>query len=149
MKSDPDVPSGFSNAPLIALAGITWASVGIALLALAAGWLTQLHPLHISLLVAAGIVSALLVHHLGFLRIVDKNLNRILTMDRQHSLFSFIPWKSYLLIVLMITAGSVLRHSAIPKQYLAIVYICMGLALLLSSARYFRLFFSAKKNAKS
>jgi hypothetical protein len=37
----------------------------------------------------------------------------------------------------MIALGLLLRHSAIPKPYLAILYIGMGLALLLSSLRYF------------
>jgi hypothetical protein len=93
------------------------------------------------LFAGAGVVLALLVHHFGFLKIVDKNLERILPMHGMRCLFSFIPWKSYFIIAIMITMGATLRHSAIPKQYLAIVYLGIGLALILSSVRYIRVFF--------
>ena len=88
-----------------------------------------------------GILLALLVHHFGFLKIVDKNLKRILQMNRKRCLFSFIPWKSYLIIVAMVTMGALLRHSMIPKKDLAILYIGIGLALILSSVRYIKVFY--------
>ncbi len=86
-----------------------------------------------------------MVHHFGFLKIVDKNLDRILPMDEKKCLFAFIPWKSYLTITVMIIMGAILRHSAIPKQYLAILYTTIGLSLILSSVRYIRTFFQVKK----
>lgn len=138
-----------SNAPLIALAGITWASVGITLILLATSWLIRLPKIHSSLYAGAGIALGLLAHRLGFFRIVESNLSRIRLMDRRHSLFSFIPWKSYWLIILMITLGALLRHSAIPKQYLSIGYLCMGVALILSGIRYIREFFSEKQRKHS
>jgi hypothetical protein len=66
-------------------------------------------------------------------------------MDEKQCLFAFIPWKSYLMIALMITMGAILRHSSIPKPYLAILYTTIGLALILSSVRYIRTFFQVKK----
>jgi len=131
----------FSNNKLVLFAGIAWASVGTMLLSFAFSWLVNIPKVNLFLFAGPGIAAGLLVHHLGFLKIVDKNLVRIRSMDKKQPLFSFIPWKSYLMIGLMITMGSILRHSAIPKQYLAIVYLCMGLALLLSSVRYFRIYF--------
>jgi hypothetical protein len=50
-----------------------------------------------------------------------------------------MTWKNYILVAVMITAGVFLRHSAIPPQYLAVIYIAIGLALLLSSIRYMRI----------
>ena len=76
------------------------------------------------------------------------DLERILPMDEKKCLFSFIPWKSYLIIVVMITIGAILRHSVIPKQYLAIVYTAIGLALILSSVRYMRVFFREIRRQK-
>jgi len=61
-------------------------------------------------------------------------------MNEKKGLFAFITGKSYLIIAVMITMGIVLRHSAIPKQYLAILYIGIGLGLILSSVRYIRIF---------
>jgi hypothetical protein len=49
-----------------------------------------------------------------------------------------MTWKSYLIVAVMVTMGIMLRHSSIPKQYLSIMYIGIGTALILSSIRYFR-----------
>jgi hypothetical protein len=129
------------NTFLLFLAGIVWVCVGIMLLILAFSWLSTASNLEIYLYSGAGILLALLVHHLGFLKIVDKNLNRILQMKGKRCLFSFIPWKSYLIIIAMITMGALLRHSMVPKKDLAILYIGIGLALILSSVRYIRVFY--------
>jgi hypothetical protein len=59
--------------------------------------------------------------------------------------FSFFSWKSYVLIAMMITLGRLCRHSAIPKPYLAVVYITMGLALILSSFTYIKVFRDERK----
>ena len=126
---------------LLFLAGIIWVCVGTMLLFLAFSWLAKVSNINIYLFGGAGVVLALLAHHFGFLKIVDKNLERILPMDEKKCLFSFMPWKSYLIIVVMITMGAILRHSMIPKQYLAILYTAIGLALILSSVRYLRIFF--------
>lgn len=126
---------------LLFLAGIIWVCVGTMLLFLAFSWLAKVSNINIYLFGGAGVVLALLAHHFGFLKIVDKNLERILPMDEKKCLFSFMPWKSYLIIVVMISMGAILRHSMIPKQYLAILYTAIGLALILSSVRYMRIFF--------
>ena len=126
---------------LLFLAGIIWVCVGTMLLFLAFSWLTKVSNINIYLFGGAGVILALLAHHFGFLKIVDKNLERILPMDEKKCLFSFMPWKSYLIIVVMISMGAILRHSMIPKQYLAILYTAIGLALILSSVRYMRIFF--------
>jgi len=126
---------------LLFLAGIIWVCVGTMLLFLAFSWLAKVANINIYLFGGAGVVLALLAHHFGFLKIVNKNLERILPMDEKKCLFSFMPWKSYLIIVVMMTMGAILRHSMIPKQYLAILYTAIGLALILSSVRYMRIFF--------
>ena len=130
---------------LLFLAGFVWTCVGTMLLFLAFSWLSKASNVNRTVFASAGVVLALLVHHFGFLRIVDKNLKRILPMDDKKCVFSFISWKSYLIIVVMIAMGAALRHSAIPKQYLAILYTTIGLALILSSVRYVRVFFTEIK----
>lgn len=140
-KYKPAVKRNF----LLLIAGIVWECVGIMLLILAFSWLSASSNKNIYTVVGAGVALALLAHHFGFLRIVDKNLKRILPMDEKKCLFSFIPWKSYLVIVIMISMGVLLRHSAIPKEHLAILYIGIGLALILSSIRYIRTFYKEIK----
>ena len=78
------------------------------------------------------------VHHFGFLKIADKNLRRLLPLTEKKCIFSFITWKSYLVVVIMIGFGITLRHSGIPRQYLSVIYNCIGLALFLSGLRYIR-----------
>jgi hypothetical protein len=135
-KYKPAVP----KAVLLFLAGGLWCGVGCMLLLLAASWLREAVQINRALFAGAGVVLALFIHHFGFLKIVDKNLGRILPADEKKCVFSFMPWKSYLIIPVMITLGILLRHSALPKHYLAILYIAIGLALLLSSVRYMRYF---------
>lgn len=126
---------------LLLIAGVVWDAVGIMLVLLAISWLHTATGINIYLYAIAGILLALLVHHFGFLKIVDGNLNRILQMDKKKCLFAFIPSRSYLIIIVMIIMGVLLRHSVIPKYDLAILYIGIGLALILSSVRYLRIFF--------
>ena len=129
-----------TKAVLLFLAGALWLCVGVMLLFLAASWLLESPNVNRIVFVAAGVVLALFAHHFGFLKIVDKNIARILPGDEKRCLFAFMPWKSYLIIVIMIALGMILRHSAIPKPYLAIIYTGIGLALILSSVRYARVF---------
>ena len=125
---------------LFFLAGCVWMAVGIMLLFLAYTWLRTAVGVNIWYLAAGGFLLGLMVHHFGFLKIVDKNLDRILPMEDKQCLFSFFPWKSYLIIAIMVTMGKMLRHSSVPKPYLAVLYMGIGLALSLSSIRYIRIF---------
>ena len=122
------------------LAGVLWIGVGSMLTCLAIAWLLHAPAGHRYLFAGSGVVLALLIHHFGFLKIVDKNLARILPGDDRQCVFSFMSWKSYVIILVMITLGTILRHSSIPKAYLSILYTGIGLALILSSVRYLRLF---------
>lgn len=125
---------------LIFLSFFVWVAVGSMLLAFAWSWLNASDGDGSFLFVGVGAGAALLIHHFGFLKIVDKNLGRILPMEGDKCLFSFMTWKSYITVVVMVTLGTWLRHSPIPKTYLSILYIGIGLSLILSSIRYLRIF---------
>ena len=127
---------------LLFLAGFMWLGVGAMLLFLSFSWLNAFRAHGSMLFGGLGVIVALIVHHFGFLKIVDKNLGRILPMEGTKCVFSFISWKSYIIVAVMVTMGAVLRHSPIPKTYLSILYIGIGLALLLSSIRYLRVLVS-------
>ena len=129
-----------SKTVLVFIAGFVWICVGSALLFVGFSWLWEASHVNSYWFGGAGIILGLFVHHFGFLKIVDKNLARILPVDEKRCLFSFIPWKSYLIILIMIAMGTILRHSPIPKHFLAILYTGIGSALILSSVRYVRVF---------
>lgn len=127
------------------MAGIMWMMVGIMLNSLAYSWLSAGRQNHVLVTVVVGFICGLVIHHYGFLRIVDRNLDRILPMEGRRCLFSFMPWKSYLLIMIMVAIGMLLRHSPIPKSYLSVLYIGIGTALIFSSIRYLRYLIRAVK----
>ena len=141
-KWKPGVP----KSTLLLIAGILWIAIGIMLNGLSYSWLKTEKPAYAILSAGIGFICALVIHHFGFLRLVDKNLRRLLPMEGKRCVFSFIPWKSYLLIIAMIFMGIFIRHSPIPKLYLAVAYIGIGTALILSSVRYFRYLILIRKD---
>lgn len=125
---------------LVIMPGLMWCGVGVMLIHYAVLWLSPYPVKQQLLFYAAGFLAAMPIHHFGFLKIVDKNLNRLLPLTEKRSVFSFMTWKSYLIVLVMVTMGIILRHSQVPKNYLSILYNGIGLGLFLSGIRYFRFF---------
>ena len=125
---------------LVLLAGVMWCGVGIMLIRFAMTWLSPLGLRGAAVYYAAGFLAAMPIHHFGFLKIADKNLNRLLPLTEKKCLFSFMTWRSYIIVLIMVSMGIALRHSALPKRYLSILYSGIGLALFLSGIRYLRFF---------
>jgi hypothetical protein len=125
---------------LVLLAGLMWCGVGVLLISYAVRWLSVCTGRQQLIFYIAGFLAAMPIHHFGFLKIADKNLSRILPIKEKRSLFSFMTWKSYIIVIIMVSMGIALRHSSIPKPYLSILYNGIGLALFLSGIRYFRFF---------
>lgn len=141
-KWKPGVPKSI----LLLIAGVLWFSIGFMLNGISYSWLRIESFTHAILVAIIGFICALIIHHFGFLRIVDRNLGRILPMEGKRCVFSFMPWKSYILIIVMVFIGFLLRHSQIPKLYLSVPYIGIGTALILSSVRYMRYLILSVKN---
>ncbi len=125
---------------LVLLAGLMWCGVGMMLIRFSVLWLSPMGISNAWIYYSAGFLAAMPVHHFGFLKIADKNLTRLLPLTVKKCLFSFMTWKSYIIVLIMISMGMALRHSALPKHYLSILYIGIGLALFLSGIRYLRFF---------
>jgi hypothetical protein len=133
---------GVDRGVLLLLAGLLWVCVGTMLLTFSYSWLHASREGGSFLFAGAGVLVALVIHHFGFLRVVDKNLGRILPMEGKRCVFSFMTWQSYLIVGVMVVLGVLLRHSPIPKPYLSILYTGIGFALILSSVRYLRVLLS-------
>jgi hypothetical protein len=125
---------------LILMAGLMWCGVGIMLMRYAISWLSSYSAREQVIFYTIGFLAAMPIHHFGFLKIADKNLNRILALTEKTSPFSFMTWKSYIIVLIMVSMGIALRHSSLPKRYLSVLYNGIGLALFLSGIRYFRYF---------
>lgn len=123
---------------LIFLAGLMWCGVGVMLIRYAVSWLSVLNIKVQVIFFGIGFSAALLIHLYGFSKIADKNLKRLLPMEVKKCVFSFMTWKSYIIVLFMVSLGITLRHSSLPKQYLSVVYNGIGLALFLSGTKYLR-----------
>jgi hypothetical protein len=126
---------------LILLPGVMWCGVGVMLVSFAVSWLSPYPRNEEFFYFLAGFIAAMPIHHFGFLKIVDKNLKRLLPLTEKRCVFSFMTLKSYLTVLVMVAMGIALRHSSLPKRYLSVLYNGIGLALFLSGIRYFRFFF--------
>lgn len=129
---------------LILISGVIWILIGLLLNHYAFNWLKDNSYANTYMYIIAGIVLALIIHHFGFLKVVDKNLGRIKTLNPETCVFAFMSWKSYLLVALMMAMGIALRHSTLPRNLLSVMYIGIGLALILSSIRYIRVFLKSE-----
>ena len=122
---------------LMAMAGLLWTTVGLGLCRLAYKWVVLLPVARAISFGVAGMFLALIAYRFSFSGIAAKNIDRLCRLPDKGCLFAFQAWRSYLIIGLMIGLGLVLRHSQIPKTYLAIVYFAVGGALILASFHYY------------
>ncbi|MFZ2445377.1 MAG: hypothetical protein WAW37_03390 [Syntrophobacteraceae bacterium] len=121
-------------------AGVVWLVVGIGLAVVACRWFSQTDwPLNLAL-AAASICLGLAVYLYGFSGIAGRNIARIEAQPDFACLFAFQPWRSYLLILVMMLFGYILRHLPVPKSIDAVIYLTMGSALAFSSSLYFEAF---------
>ena len=136
-KFDPAVDKRI----LVAISGLIWTAVGTLLCTRAVNWLSEATDQKTMWLSITGILLALAIHHFCFVKLANKNIKRIMAKEGKVCIFGFQPWKSYFIILIMISFGIILRQSSIPKPYLSIIYMGFGGAMFLSSIRYHRIFF--------
>src|SRR5450759_3017304 len=89
---------GVDKRILVLLAGLMWCGVGIMLVRYAVLWLSSIDVKEQFYFYTSGLLSGILIHHFGFLKIADKNLKRLLPLTEKKCLFSFMPWKSYIIV---------------------------------------------------
>jgi hypothetical protein len=134
-----DLKPAVSKYWLLMLAGLMWSAVGILLCRRAYGWFTGIGGSGSIPLELVSLLLALTVYRFGFSKVAERNIRRLCLLTEGTCLFAFQTWKGYLIIGSMIALGYVLRHSPVPRPYLAIAYMTIGGALFLSSFRYYRL----------
>ncbi len=118
-------------------AAVLWSAAGVMLCARAWGWLVAEDTPAALLHLTVGTMAGVLIYRFKFSRIAARNIRRISKLpDRNHPL-AFQPPLMYALIALMMGLGVMLRHSALPRPALAILYLGIGLGLLLASLSYY------------
>ena len=140
MKQFKDFKPGVKSIWLYVIALVVWAGVGVNLNLLAIRWLRPVETRFALLLILSGIMLAVVSYSIMFKRFADQNIERICHLPNDKiCVFAFQRWTSYPLVVFMISLGIIFRlYIPIPKPYLAIVYIGIGMGLVLASLRYFK-----------
>jgi hypothetical protein len=123
---------------LLLISGMVWSVVGVGLMITACSWASVASWPENLLWLLSGLGFGVLVYGFGFSRIAERNIRRIEARKDESCLFAFQPWRSYLLIVIMMLLGYGLRHTAIPRPILAAIYAAIGNGLALSSSLYYR-----------
>lgn len=135
--------TGVSRRARMAVAGLVWTAVGAMLVTWGTGWLSGLSARNVTLLALTG-VSIGAGAWVGMRNLAAKNIERLESMPERGSIITFISGKSWLITAFMIIMGSTLRHSAVPKVWLAVPYLAMGVALFLASLTYYRYLTSSR-----
>lgn len=132
---------------LILLSGLIWSLIGILLNYMAINWLIKLKFNERIIAITIGIIMGGVISYFGFLRLIRINTFRIMKYDKRVCVFAFQSWKSYAIFAVMVTMGIFMRSSGIiPKLILTPVYMGIGLALFLSSIKYYKTFVVLIKN---
>jgi hypothetical protein len=145
MNNDQCKPAVRKNI-LYFLAGSMWTAAGFMLMSFSIRWSHLVKYSHLAALFTAGVLGGLIIHRFGFIKVAEKNINRLTALKDKPCIFSFMSWKSYLMVGVMMTMGFLIRHSGLSKEFLVPLYTAIGTALILSSTRYYRSFFQGLQN---
>ena len=125
---------------LILSAAVVWAMVGAFLCFRAALWFRASGGT-IFWLAFLGLAVGFLKGHFLLSRMARRNIRRIFELSPHKDkicLFAFQAIQAYLLIFGMMALGILLRHSSVPREILAVVYLAIGSALIYASLPYWR-----------
>lgn len=113
----------FAAAALWTIVGCGLATAGL-IWCFAARWPGSL--LYAAAGIAAGLVKGRLIIH----KFAERNTARLIARGDGRCLGGFLSARTWLVVLLMMVSGIVLRHSAIPRPLLGILYVAVGTALL-------------------
>lgn len=124
---------------LVLITGFIWTAVGLVLIIRALGWIEFLNINQIIISCTLGIALGFAKLHFVFNKTTKDNIHRIMNLkSHKVSILAFHTFKFYILIVLMIGFGTLLRNlDFIPKYTILPIYLGVGMAMLYSSLKYF------------
>jgi len=135
------------NEILILLSGLIWSIIGILLNCMAVSWLVSFDFWERSVTIIIGLLLGTSISYFGFVKMIKINTDRILKYEGKTCVFAFQSWKSYVIFIVMVTMGFFMRSTGlIPKLILTPLYMGIGLALLISSIKYYRIYLILRRN---
>ena len=129
-----------SRRTLILGAGVFWV-IGAGILWIRAALMLEDASRLAVWMLPTGMVLGLLKYYWILNPLVHKNVARIYELSPHKSkicVFAFQSLRSYLMVILMVCAGLLLRLTGLPIIILIAVYSAIGTALLFGSITYFR-----------
>lgn len=133
-----------SRKTLVTTAAAVWAIVGLFLIVRGLLYYPEAHAANgvLTLIVAVvGILLGLAKGIFVFAKLARRNVERINLLSPHKEkicVFAFQAWESYLIVLIMITLGILLRMSPLPRLYLIGVYLLIGIGLLIGSRAYLK-----------
>ncbi|MCX6288007.1 MAG: hypothetical protein NTY96_12920 [Bacteroidetes bacterium] len=123
---------------LLFIAGLAWTTAGGILMWRGLDYEMK-HSAHLWLNILIGIIIGVPFYIILFARISRKHIKRIWGLSIPYPCaFSFFNFRSYIMMMLMITTGVLLRKfDVINKEYLFTFYIGMAFPLLISAFRFY------------
>jgi len=123
---------------LLFIAGLAWTTAGGILMWRGLGYELK-HSPHLWLNILIGICIGIPFYILLFARIAHKHIKRIRGLSIPYPCaFSFFNFRSYIMMMLMISTGVLLRKfNVFNPEYLFTFYIGMALPLLISAFRFY------------
>ncbi len=126
-------PRASANTQL-ALAATVWTLAAIILGARGISWIPAEAIWLVATPVAVGL--GLLKAHFLLDPLARRMTERIVARGRDRCAGGFFPWQSWLMIVVMMSAGHALRLTAIPRPLLGLAYVLISAALLWATRIY-------------
>jgi len=114
------------------VAALLWTAVGLMMMSRGIVWLNAIDKLWIAL-------PALLIGFIKSLVMLDKSakksIDRIISTCDGRCLWGVYSVKTWLLILVMMITGFLIRNSSLPQEFLGLFYISIGWALFFSSRK--------------
>ncbi|MCJ7582244.1 MAG: hypothetical protein MUP98_17155 [Candidatus Aminicenantes bacterium] len=119
-------------------AAALWTAVGLGLAGIGFVWcFSSAFPWSV-ILSSAGIAAGLAKGRFIIWKMADWNSKRIIARGDGRCLGGFLSVKTWLLVIVMMTSGIILRHSSVPHPILGLIYSAVGTALLVGSLRIWK-----------
>ncbi len=110
-------------------------------------WLTEYEGQYLYIFISSGLALAFIKYCLVFKKMADRNITRISKMREREPLYRLYTAPTYILIVVMMSAGILARKTGIPREYMGTIDIAIGLGLFLGAIHFFRQMIKRRKQA--
>ncbi|MEN8200553.1 MAG: hypothetical protein ABFR63_10835 [Thermodesulfobacteriota bacterium] len=121
---------GASRSVHLLVAALLWTGIGLLLLSRGTVWLNTIDRLWL-------VLPALILGTLKSLFMLDrsarKTIHRILSFGDKRCIGGVYSIKTWILVLVMMFTGCLLRNSSLPKEFLGLFYVSIGWGLLFSS----------------